>query len=190
MPSAARLLIRSRMSRMPPGSSPFVGSSSTSSLGFAEQRRRQAEPLPHPLRVAADLVACPALKPDRLEHGADPAGGVPAVEGGEQLEVRAAGQIRVEVGRLDEAADTVERLRKLPLRVATEDPDLALVRAQQSEQHAHRGRLAGPVRAEEAVDVALVDAQIDVVHRTDVPVRLDEPAGLHRHHVPNATRLR
>ena len=43
-----------------------------------------------------------------------------------------------------------------------------------------RGRLAGAVRAEEAVDVAVPDDQVDAVDGEDVTVALAQSAGLER----------
>ena len=114
-------------------------------LRVAQERGGEPESLPHSLRVAADLVARPAPQTDRLEHVADAFAGVAAVEGREQLEVRAPGEVRVEVRRLHESGHPVERGWKLVLGVAPEQPDLSRVRPQQPEHHAHRGRLAGAV---------------------------------------------
>ena len=59
------------MSRIPAGSSPVVGSSSSSSFGCAQERRRDAEPLAHPVRVAADAVLGAVAQLDELEHLVD-----------------------------------------------------------------------------------------------------------------------
>ena len=79
---------------------------------------------------------------------------VAAVERGDQLEVAAARQVRVEARRLDEAGDAVEGARALEQRVAAEQLRRALVGPDQPEQHPQRRRLAGAVGAEVAVDVA------------------------------------
>ena len=49
-----------------------------------------------------------------------------AVERGEQLEVLARGQVRVEARRLDESRDALQRARALAHRVAPEQLDGAL----------------------------------------------------------------
>ena len=62
-PSARRpasRLTSARMSRMPPGSRPLAGSSSTSRRGLAQQAGGDAEALAHPVGVAADLVVLAA----------------------------------------------------------------------------------------------------------------------------------
>ena len=99
-----------------------------------------------------------------------------AVKGSEQLEVLPAREVTVEVRGLDEAGDAVESLRRLSLRVTAEQADLAAVGRDQAEEDAHRRRLAGAVRAEEAVDVADTDGEIDIAHRDDSAIALDEPA--------------
>ena len=62
----------SRISRMPCGSRPLVGSSSTSSRGRAQQRRGQPEPLPHAQRVRPHRPAVDAGQPDLLQRVVDP----------------------------------------------------------------------------------------------------------------------
>src|SRR5207245_5206499 len=89
-------------------------------LRLAEQRGRDAKPLAHPLRVAPDPVVRAAEQVDQLEELVDPAAGAAPVERREQLEVLAAAQIAVEVRRLDEPGDAVERLRQLTLRIPPE----------------------------------------------------------------------
>ena len=103
MPSSASRRTSARMSRMPAGSSPVAGSSSSSSRGSRSSARGDAEPLAHAVRVAADAVACAVGQLDGVERRVDARRGVAAVEGGEQLEVPAAGQVGVEARRLDEA---------------------------------------------------------------------------------------
>ena len=60
-------------------------------------------------------------------------------------------------------------------RVAAEQADLAGVGAQEAEQDADGGRLAGAVGTEEAVHLAGRDGQVEPVERADVAEGLDEP---------------
>jgi hypothetical protein len=151
-----------------------------------DERRGNTEPLAHALRVAGDPVVRPRPKIDDLEQLVDPRAPAVEVERGEQLKVLAAAQVRIEVGRLDEPGDAVQRLGKLVLRVAAEEPGLAAVGPDQAEQDPQRRRLARPVWPEKAIDVARLDGQIDVVDRGDCAVavdeaaRLDWPLGVHR----------
>jgi hypothetical protein len=69
-----------------------------------------------------DPVVRPRPKIDELEQLVDPRAAAVEVERGEQLKVLPAAQVRIEVGRLDESGDAVQRLGKLVLRVAAEQP--------------------------------------------------------------------
>ena len=90
MPWSASRGSAARMSRMPAGSRPVVGSSSSSSRG-AQQRPGDAEALAHAVRVAADLVLGTVGEVDGgVERLADPVLGAVAVERRHQLEVAAA----------------------------------------------------------------------------------------------------
>jgi hypothetical protein len=111
---------------------------------------------------------------DRVQRRVDPAARVAAVQRGHHLEVLAAAQVRVEARRLDEARDAVEGAGTLDVRVAPEQAHAAGVGADEAEQHAHRRRLPGAVRAEVAVDVAGPDGQVDAVDREHVAIALDE----------------
>ncbi len=51
---------------------------------------------------------------------------------------------------------------------------------QQSAEHAHRGGLPGTVRAEEAVDLALGDLEVEASHRIAVAEGSGQPAGQNR----------
>src|SRR5439155_23579761 len=70
--------------------------------GVAQERARDSEPLPHSVRVAADLVLRPVAKLDDVEHGVDPLARAASVIGGEQLEVLAGRELRVEARLLYE----------------------------------------------------------------------------------------
>ena len=148
--------------------------------GVADQRPGDAEPLAHAVRVAADLVALPVGQLHGVERRVDPALGAAAVERGDELEVAAAGEVGVEARRLHESGHPGQRPRPLDQRVAPEQLGDAGVRADEAEQHAQRGRLAGAVGAEEPVDVTALHGQVDVVDRRHVPVALDQAAGLDR----------
>src|SRR6185312_2111506 len=85
----------------------------------------------------------------------------------------------VERRRFDEAGDALERAHRR-LRVAAEEADGAGGRADKPQHHPQRGRLAGPVRAEVAEDVARLDAEVDVLDRDQVAVALAEAPDLDR----------
>src|SRR4029453_9758673 len=96
---------------------------------------------------------------------------------GEQAEVLAAGEVRIETRRLDEARAASERLaHAFSDRIPAEELDGAGGRTDQAEHHPQRRRLAGAVRPEIAEDIAWLDGQVDVVDCENPPVALDEPA--------------
>jgi transposase InsO family protein len=101
------------------------------------------------------------------------------IKGGEQFEVLASIQIRVEGRGLDEAGDTLQR-RDRQLRVRAEQPHAPRGRADQAEHHPQRRRLSRAVRAEVAVDVARVYVDVDPTDRREVAVALDESPYLDR----------
>ena len=72
-PSAARERRSSRSQRIPCGSSPFAGSSSTRTRGIAEQRAREAEALAHAERVAAGAAPGRLLEVDEPREPLRPA---------------------------------------------------------------------------------------------------------------------
>jgi hypothetical protein len=76
----------------------------------AQERRRDAQPLTHTVRVAADLVSRTVLQVDELEHVVDVQTRVAAVIVGEQAQVLARREIRVERRALHEPGDAVESL--------------------------------------------------------------------------------
>ena len=60
----------------------------------------------------------------------------------------------------------------------TVDPDLALVRVVQPEQDVHQGRFAGAVLAEQGVDLAATNGELDAVVGDDAGESLDDPPHL------------
>jgi hypothetical protein len=109
----------------------------------------------------------------------DPVAGVAAVERGEQLEVAAPAQIRIERRRFDESGDAVERLDGL-LRIAAEQPHGSGGRPDQPKHHPQAGRLAGPVGTEVSVHVACVDREVHAGDRFQLAVALDQSPDLDR----------
>jgi hypothetical protein len=62
--------------------------------------------------------------------------------------------------------------------VGAEDPDAALGRRAQAEQHLDGRRLAGAVGAEDGDDVALPDGQVEVVDGDEISIALGQPGGV------------
>ena len=76
----------------------------------------------------------------------------------EQVDGLAAGQVGPQVDVARDVGEPAVQLGGVPPRVAAEQPGAAAVGVQQPEQHPDRGRLAGAVRAEEAVHLAAAHA--------------------------------
>ncbi len=96
----------------------------------------------------------------------------------ELAEVVAAGQEAVEGRLLERGAELPRRVRMIGPGVVAADPGGAPVRVQQPQEDADRGRLAGAVGAQEPEDLALGDAERDVIDRADAAEVLGEPIDL------------
>jgi hypothetical protein len=145
---------------------------------ITKKRRRDAESLAHSLGVGRDPVVATVGEAELLQHRLHaPRVGPVAVERGEQAQVPASCQIRIESRLLDEAPDTPERGRP-ESRIGSEDGDRPRVASHEAEQDAHRRRLARPVGAEKPVDLARGNGEIDVVHGAPRSVVLDEASDL------------
>ena len=78
-------------------------------LGVGQQAAGDAEPLAHAERVAADAVVGALAQADPLERRVDPAVRLGLARRGDDLEVLAAGQERVEARLLDDRPDPGQR---------------------------------------------------------------------------------
>ena len=132
--------------------------------GLVDERGGEVEPALHPARVGADAAVGGLRQPDPAEQrvGAPVAlGAVEAVEGRlqpDQLLPVISGSSAASWS----ATPIAERTAAGSLDdVVAGDPGAAAGRPQQRGQHPHRGRLAGAVRAEERVDLALGDLEVD-----------------------------
>ena len=98
----------------------------------------------------------------------------------ELLKQFAAGLDRVERRLLEGGPDPEPHLPRIPADVEAGDPRRALRRPEQRAQDPDHRRLAGPVWAEEAIDLATSDRQIDTPDSERIPVSADEPSNLDR----------
>ena len=159
-------------------------------LGVAEQRVGDAEPLAH----AEGVVAHPAVRlllgeADELDHLVD---AVPpdAHEDRAERQHLAAGAAGVLGGRVEQQADVAARVRQGGIRLA-EHGGPARGRRGEAGHDAHRGRLAGTVRPEEAGDEAGLDLERDVVDGRERAVALGESFHCdHGLHPPGRRRSR
>jgi hypothetical protein len=140
-----------------------------------EQGGGDTEPLPHAGGVAVHLVPGPFEQPHLVEYPPDARRAYTCIAG-EGPQVVAAGQVRVEGGRLHQRADSGERFGGAG-RLA-EQGRAARSGPHQPQQHAQRRRLAGAVGPEEADHLAPLDGQVQPVDGDVVAVALREAGGL------------
>ena len=170
VPSSASEAIRCRTSRVPCGSRPLVGSSSTSrSRGASSARRWRAAAACRgsrrgsawsPRRSSPTRSSAASIRAPRGARVGVAVGGV------EPAQVGPAGQVGVEGRPLDQRADPWQRPPGPAGHRLPEQLDRARGGPDQPEQHPDRRGLARAVGAEEAVDrAARDDQQVDGVDR-------------------------
>ncbi len=131
-------------------------------VGVVDQGLGQTEALDHPLGELAQLQVLVTAQADAVDQGGDRVlypGGGEVEEGGGEVEELAGGEVVVKIGVLGEKTDAApRRLRKGGLAV---DQDLPGVRGQQSHDAFDGGGLAGAVRAQETIDLALFHVEVN-----------------------------
>jgi len=115
--------------------------------------------------------------------GAAPAGGV------EQRQVLRTGQVPVVRRPLDQRADPGQHTTAGPRHARPQQLDRPAGEQHEAEQHAHGRRLPRAVGAEEPVDVAAADVEVDPVDRAQRPERLGD-AGEAQNRLGHAGRRR
>ena len=144
-----------------------------------EDPAREVERAPHAARERPDAHLAPVLEPEQVERLVDPdlallAG--QAVEAGAEAQVLVGGQVEVEGGLLEDDADLPANPERIGLDVEPRDLDASPGGLEQRRQHADRRRLAGPVRAQEAEELAGADVEVDRVDRAHPTVVAPEPS--------------
>src|SRR5690606_36033190 len=145
-------------------------------LRLAEEGVGQAQPLAHPQGVRPG--ASPGLRrgePDQVEHRLHAGGGQSHEAGGEGEDLPAAAS-RVLRGGVQQHTDPAARVGELGERHA-QDGAAAGGRGGQPGEHAHRRRLPGPVRAEEAGDAPGTGGEGDGVDDETVAVPFRQVLG-------------
>ena len=179
--SVASVRINSRISMTPAGSRPLAGSSSTSSSGagssaLARARRWRLPSDSVPARWSAYGLERQPLD-DRIHgatvrHSRQPA---------RDVEVVADAEFRIGGRALHQMADPSPEARRPGSDPLAEEFRVAGRRPDHAEQHPDRGRLARAVEAEEGVDLASGDAQVDAVDGEGAaPVALGQAGRLDR----------
>ncbi len=150
-----------------------------------QERERQVEAALHPARVRAHLAVRRFGQADALEQLVAAARALVAREAVQrrlQANVVAARQERVQRSLLERRADQLAHLRAVLDDVEPADDRAAAGGRHQRGQHVDGGRLPGPVRAEEAVDLPVGDLEIDPVDGSNGLELADEPLGDDRAH--------
>ena len=143
---------------------------------LVDQRRGEVEPAPHPARVGADPPVGRA-RPGPTRSSSASACGSPSPRGSPWRVAWRRISSRPVISGSSAASCSATPIEladvaRLADDVVAGDAGAAAGRAQQRRQHPHRGRLAGPVRAEEGVDLALGDLQVNAVDGLDTAVEL------------------
>ena len=137
---------------MPPGSRPLAGSSRISSSGSLSRAVATASRCRMPSEYDRTSVVAAPGEPDLVEHLVDTVRRHP---GGDRQQPQglAAAEVAEEARTLHDGADAPGDLGEAVRHRPAEDPHPALVGADQPEQGAQGGGLAGAVVAEETVDL-------------------------------------
>ena len=173
-PSAASLRSVSRIHWIPSGSRPMVGSSAQDRW-IAEQRRGDAEALPHSERRYGALTS-DVREPDAPEHLVR-APRRNAIALSKPAEVASRRAARMESACVEQRADDGQRSRDG--RVAPPLYEcLAGIRGGKSEQQLHHGRLPRAVRPDESGDAPGPHDDRQLVDGDRAPVALGHRTGL------------
>ena len=183
-PSATRDWIISRISSMPAGSSPFIGSSRMSSCGSPRRQAATPRRWRMPIEYLDTLSSARCGDAHPLERGIDAGAGRRLPGGCQDLEVLPTGEMAVEPGLVDDGTDPGQRPVPVVGHRVAEEGHRPGVGVGQSEQHPDEGRLARTVRSEVAEGTAPGDEELDPVDGDVVlepfrqPVGLDGPGAL------------
>ena len=153
------------------GSRPVVGSSRNTRRGvwmspsaMSSRRRWPPDSVPH-LRSQSPSSSS---WPKQLLAAGDRDGPLDAVEQRVVDDLLARARLAGGGPGLGDVADAAPDGAGVASQVGAGDGRVAAGRAQQRREHAQRRGLAGPVRAEEADDLAGVDVEVDATHGVDV----------------------
>ena len=160
------------------GSSPEVGSSRMSSSAVEASAATRPTFCRLPLEYVRALLG--GVELEALEQLVAPLRVEVAAEPAEQVDDLAAAQLRPQRHLARHVREPPVQGDRVAPRVAAEQPDGAGVGAEHPEQDADRRGLARSVRAEEAVDLAGADLEIEPVERPGGAEGLDESRDLDR----------
>ena len=160
-PSRARPFKRLRTQRIPSGSSPFTGSSNSSTSGSPSSAAAMPSRWPMPSENFPARWRATDASPTRSSTSSTrPRRDVVGL--GEHPQVVAGAAPGMDRLGLEEGADLVERPREIVVMAAVHR-DVAGVRDVEAHDHAHRRRLARAVRTEESGHDARADVEAQLV---------------------------
>ena len=177
-PSATSDRIMSRISCMPAGSSPFMGSSRISSWGSPSRQAATPRRWRMPIEYFDTRSSARWRMPDPLEGRSDAVARRRLACRGQDLEVLPPGQVAVEAGLVDDGPDPGQRRGAVLGHGVAEQRHRAGVGVGQSQQHPDERGLARAVRAEVAEGAPPGDEELDAVHGDVVAEALGQPVGL------------
>ena len=140
-------------------------------VGAADQRLREAEPLLHAERVAADAPVLRVRQVHPLEKSPDVL--FPGTrERREDAQVLLPRQPRIKGGHLDEGPKPLRGIEPVLAQVHAVEEHRPLGRADEPRHDADRRRLPRAVGAQEPVDCPSIDGQVEALERLDGAVSL------------------
>ena len=142
-----------------------------------QQRAGQAQALGHAAREAGHQGVALVGQVDQLEHflaDLPPRGPLDPVGGGEELEILDHLHVVVDAEEVGHVADDAADLLGPGVDRVAADGRLAPGRVQERGEDPHRRRLARAVGADEAVDVPLVERQVEPVQGVELAVHLGQ----------------
>ncbi len=178
-PSSTKLSIIARISCMPAGSSPFMGSSKMSSSGSPSKQDGDAKALAHAQRVGGDLPVGALGQAHLRKRRRDPRLGLASPCRRQKEQVLATGQVGVKARLIDDRADAGEGPAALGWDGHPEQRHRAAVGSREPEQGANQGGLAGAVRSQVTERAAARHEQLDVVESDGCAEALGKAVGLH-----------
>jgi hypothetical protein len=147
---------------------PIGGLVENEEIRLREQGQRDAQPLAHSLGVCLDEAVGVALQPDDSQHALN-VGSIKSHKSLRDLQVLVGGQVRVQRWRLDHCADSAHQNAPIyASELLAKNANFASIRAGETKQHTNGRRLSCAVGAEERIDAAARDPQVQVVYREHI----------------------
>jgi hypothetical protein len=150
---------------------------STSDSRWLQHGGREGQPLLHTERVRFELVLRAPAQADQLEQSFD-LRRVTSLHVRYDPQVVTTGEIRVEIRRFKSRTDAAPGCMKVGRASPAEQLEATASGCDNAQQKPDRGRLACPVRTEEAEHLSGLDAKRNVIDRGRLAIPLAEAEGL------------